>query len=123
MSGPVVEESLETVRADAHHTVSALADAVDAADAGLDCKITWKMLVYTLDARWRDWVVAIGVSKSVVNLRFLHGDQLDDPAGLLRAGSSTLMTIDYAVVGDVDADLVTAYVKEAVRKHPRPQTS
>jgi len=119
MSEAVVAEYLETVRADAYHTARALADAVAAADAGFDCKVTWKMLVYAFDARWRDWVVAIGVSKSVVNLRFLHGDQLEDPAGLLRAGSSTMMTIDYAVVGDVDADLVTAYVREAAQKHPR----
>jgi hypothetical protein len=75
------------------------------------------MLVYTFDERWHHWVVAIGVSKSVVNLRFLSGNQLDDPAGLLRAGTSTASTMDFASVDDVDPALVTAYVREAITKH------
>ena len=77
------------------------------------------MLVYTFDARWHHWVVAIGVSRKAVNLRFLHGQQLDDPAGLLRPGSTTAAQIDYARREDVDPAIVTAYVREAAAKHPR----
>jgi hypothetical protein len=77
------------------------------------------MLVYTFDQKWHDWVVAVGVSKSVVNLRFLYGKQLDDPAGLLRPGSTTAATADFTSAEDVDPALVTAYVREAVIKHPR----
>lgn len=109
---------LAMVRPDAHETVRRLAAAVGAAEIEFDCKVTYKMLVYTLGARWRDWIVAIGVSKAVVNLRFLRGDLLDDPAGVLRAGTSTLMTIDFAAASDVDASLVTAYVREAAARHP-----
>lgn len=118
MAETPLETFLPGVRPDAWDTVSALAAAVDAAGVAFDSKITWKMLVFTLDARWRDWVVAIGVSKSVVNLRFLHGDRLEDPAGLLRAGSSTLMTLDFATPREVDAAVVTAYVREAAARHP-----
>jgi hypothetical protein len=120
MPEPIVDEYLATVRPDAHATVLALAAAVDDAEAGLECRIAWQMLVYALDGRWRDWVVAIGVSKSVVNLRFLHGDLLKDPGGLLRAGSSTMMTIDCAAVGDVQPAIFTTYVREAAQQHPRP---
>lgn len=109
---------LATVRPDARDTVAILASAVEAADAGFDCKVTYRMLVYTFDARWHHWVVAIGVSKAVVNLRFLHGKKLDDPAGILRPGSTTAATADFRSAEEVDPGLVTAYVREAATRHP-----
>ncbi len=118
MPEAVLEEYLPTVREDARETVRVLAAAIDAVGAGFDCKVTYKMLVYTFDQRWHHWVVAIGVSTSVVNLRFLHGKALDDPAGILRAGSTTAAQADFAAAADVDAELVTAYVREAVARHP-----
>jgi hypothetical protein len=119
MSNDPLETLLARSRADAHPTVRALVAAVERAGPELERRFTYGMLLYTLDARWRDWIAAIGVSKSTVNLRFLHGDRLDDPAGRLRPGSSTLMTIDYTAADEVDADLVAGYVREAVEKHPR----
>ena len=109
---------LPTVREDARETVRVLAAAVDAAGFDLDCKVTYRMLVYTFGQRWHGWVVAIGVSKSTVNLRFLFGTELEDPAGILRAGSSTAAQADFVTAADVDPALVTAYVREAAEKHP-----
>ena len=114
----LVNEYLATVRPDAHDTVRALAAAVDAAGVDFDCKVTYRMLVYTFGQRWHQWVVAIGVSKSSVNLRFLFGTELDDPAGILRAGTSTASQADFTAAADVDPELVTAYVREAVDRHP-----
>ena len=119
MSESPLESYLPTVREDARDIVGILARAVEAADQDLDCKVTYKMLVYTFDAKWHEWVVAIGVSSKAVNLRFLHGQRLDDEAGLLRPGSTTAAQIDYKTAADVDPDLVTTYVREAVAKHPR----
>ena len=119
MSDEPLETLLARSRQDSHAVISALAAAVESADPRLEQRFTYQMLVYTLDDRWRDWIVAIGVSKATVNLRFLHGDRLDDPGGLLRAGSSTLMTIDFSWPDEVDADLVRDYVREAVEKRPR----
>jgi hypothetical protein len=113
-----LEAYLATVRPDAHGTVRALAAAVDAAGAGFDCRVTYRMLVYTFGQRWHEWVVAIGVSQKAVNLRFLHGAELDDPAGILRAGSTTAAAADFTSASTVDPVLVTAYVREAVAKHP-----
>lgn len=110
---------LATVRPDAHDTVRALAAAVEAAEAGFDCKVTYQMLVYTFDARWHDWVVAVGVSKKAVNLRFLYGQRLSDPAGLLRRGSTTAAVVDYPSADAVEPALVTAYVMEATALHQR----
>ncbi len=110
---------LASVRPDAHDTVRALAAAVGAAGADFDQRFTYKMLVYTLDARWHRWVVAISVSARTVSLRFLFGQTLDDPAGVLRAGSTTAAFIDYPDGATVDAALVTTYVQEAVARHER----
>ena len=113
-----LEAYLSTVRPDAHETVRALAAAVDAAGAPFDCRFTYRMLVYTFAQRWHQWVVAIGVSRSAVNLRFLYGRELDDPAGMLRPGSTTAATADFGGRDTVDPELVTAYVREAVDRHP-----
>jgi hypothetical protein len=114
-----LEAYIATVRPDAHATVRALAAGVAEAAADMECRVTYRMMVYTFDSRWHDWVVAIGVSSKAVNLRFLHGQRLDDPAGLLRHGSTTAAVIDYASPEDVDPAVVTAYVQEAVAKHVR----
>jgi hypothetical protein len=119
VSDALLEAYLATVRPDAHAIVRTLAAAVAEAGADLDCRVTYRMLVYTFDSRWHDWVVAIGVSSKAVNLRFLYGQRLDDPAGLLRRGSTTAAAIDYASPEEVDPAIVTAYVREAVAKHPR----
>lgn len=113
-----LEAYLPSVREDARATVRSLARAVEAAGAELDCKVTYGMLVYTFAQRWHQWVVAIGVSKASVNLRFLYATELADPAGVLRMGTSTAGQWDFATVGDVDPDLVAAYVSEAIERHP-----
>jgi hypothetical protein len=118
MADDPLERLLAASRADAHEAVRLLASAVEGAGVDFERRFTYGMLVYTLDARWRDWTVAIGVSKASVNLRFLHGDQLEDPAGLLRPGSSSLMTLDYTDAGEIDAELIGRYVREAVARRP-----
>lgn len=113
----LVASYLETVREDARELVRALVEVIDTAGVDFDVRLTYGMVVYTLDQRWRDWVVAIGVSKRVVNLRFLHGVELADPAGRLRSGSSTLMTIDVAGPADIDRALLAGYVRDAAAIH------
>jgi hypothetical protein len=110
---------LATVRPDAHDTVRALAAAVDAAGVPFDRRFTYRMLVYTLDARWHHWVVAISVGSKAVSLRFLFGQSLADPAGVLRPGSTTAAFMDVTSADEVDAALIAAYVTEAVARHAR----
>jgi hypothetical protein len=78
--------------------------------------IKYRMPTYTLDKRWRQWVVALSVTKDAVNLRFLWGVLLDDPLEVLRPGTSTLMTWDLPRGADVDAEAVGRYVREALDK-------
>lgn len=93
--------------------------AIGAAGAGFDVAVKYRILMYAINGDWRHWVVSIDAHpKRGVALRFLNGTKLEDPGRLLRPGTSTLMTLDFASLDAVDADLVTAYVRDAVAKHP-----
>jgi hypothetical protein len=96
--------------------VLALDRAVVAARANFDTRISYKMLTYALAGDFRHWICAISVHKKAVCLRFLFGVLLDDPRGILRAGTGILRTIDFFSVEEVDAQLVADYVNEAVSK-------
>lgn len=97
--------------------VAALDRAVRDAAPQLESRISYRMLTYTLGKDRRAWVCAIGTTKSAVCLRFLFGTFLSDPGKLLRPGTSTLSTIDYAALEQVDAAVVAEYVTEAVAHH------
>lgn len=83
----------------------------------LEPAIKYRILMYALAGDYRSWVCAIDVRKKAVCLRFLFGALLDDPRGVLRPGTSSLQTIDYASHEEVDARLVADYVAEAVARH------
>ena len=117
MTGSPLEQYLAAQSAEAAPVVTALRSAVTGAYDGFDEAVKYGMLMYTLDARWRTWVCAIGTTSKQVCLRFLYGVGLDDPLGVLRPGTSVLMTWDFAFDTAVDAAVVGQYVREAVDKH------
>ncbi len=91
--------------------------AIRQAAPELESRISYGMLTYILGKDRRAWVCAIGTTKNAVCLRFLYGTYLSDPGKLLRPGTSTLSTIDYTLLAQVDAGVVAAYVREAVAHH------
>ena len=97
--------------------VVALDGVVREAHPGFDVAIKYQILMYALHGDWRTWVCAIDASRKSVSLRFLYGVLLDDPLGMLRAGSSVLKTWDFAFDQVVDRAAVGAYVREAVARH------
>jgi hypothetical protein len=109
-----LEEYLATVDEAAAPTLRALDAAVRAAAPELELAIKYRMPTYTIDKHWRQWVVALSVTKDAVNLRFLWGVLLKDPLKVLRPGTSTLMTWDFPRGADVDAAAVGSYVREAL---------
>ena len=111
-----LDEYLATVDDAAAETLRALDAAIRAAAPELELAIKYRMPLYTLERRWKQWVVGLSVTKDAVNLRFLWGVLLDDPLGVLRPGTSTLMTWDFPRGADVDADAVGRYVREALDK-------
>jgi hypothetical protein len=87
------------------------------------------MLMYALGGDFRHWVCAVDVGRSgfksyrgappakrALHVRFLYGVLLDDPRGMLRAGSSILTTLDFASPEEIDGPLVTAFVVDAVAR-------
>ncbi|MCV2489745.1 DUF1801 domain-containing protein [Geodermatophilus sp. YIM 151500] len=105
---------LRTVDDAAAPTLRALDAAIRRAAPELESAIKYRMPTYTLDGRWRQWVVALSTTKDAVNLRFLWGVLLDDPLGVLRAGTSTQKTWDFPRGAEVDAEAVGRYVREAL---------
>jgi hypothetical protein len=92
----------------------ALDAAVVAAGPALAVAVKYKMVMYALPPGWRFWVCAISANRGGCALRFLYGVLLDDPLGVLRAGTSTLMTWDFANDDPVDAAAVGGYVRDAL---------
>ena len=111
-----LEEYLEVYDDEAGAVFVQLDAAIRAAAPELETAIKYRLLSYTVERDWRHWVCAVNATKSAVCLRFLWGVLLDDPLGVLRPGSSTLMTWDMPRGTEVDADLVGRYVREALDK-------
>lgn len=117
MSNSVLDTYLAGVDPAAAPLVIALDDAVRKAHPDFDVAIKYRILMYALKGDWRTWVCAINATSKGVGLRFLYGVLLDDPRGVLRAGSSVLMTWDFAFDDVVDPAAVGAYVAEAVARY------
>nr|WP_246324693.1 DUF1801 domain-containing protein [Petropleomorpha daqingensis] len=90
--------------------------AIRGVEPGFDVAVKYRMVMYTLDAKWRNWIIAVGTSTRGVQLRFLQGVLLDDPLGVLRAGSSHLMTWDFPFGAEIDPGAVAGYVRDALAK-------
>jgi hypothetical protein len=115
----MTESALETYLAtvdDRHRPlVLALDEAVRAAGDQLESRYAYRMLLYSRPGQPRSrWICGISTSSKRVHLRFLFGTSMPDPRGILRGGTATLMSIDYASLDDVDAAVATAYVRDAL---------
>ena len=117
MKDSVLDTYLAGVDPAAAPLVVALDEAVRAAQPDLDVAVKYRILMYALRGDWRTWICAIDASKKRCCLRFLYGVLLDDPRGVLRPGSSVLMTWDFGLDDQVDPAAVGAYVTEAVGRH------
>ena len=117
MRSAALEAYLKGVEPRARLLVVDLDDAIREAQPDLDVAIKYGLLMYALRGDWRTWVCAIGAGTSGVALRFLYGVLLADPKHVLRAGSSVLMTWDFALIDAVDSAAVGSYVREATDRY------
>jgi hypothetical protein len=117
MRREALESYLKAADQRAKPLVADLDDAIRKAHPGFDVAVKYGLLMYALQGDWRTWVCAIGAGTSGVALRFLYGVLLPDPKHVLRAGSSVLMTWDFAFIDAVDEQAVGAYVVEAVARY------
>lgn len=102
--------------------VLALDGAILAAGPELDSRISYQMLMYVLGRDYRNWVCAIDARRSTVRLRFLLGDRLRDPGHVLRAGTSTLRTLDYERPDAFDVALVMDFIRQALSVYASDRT-
>ncbi len=119
MSGSVLDEYLATL-ADPRGecVVRELDRIIRAAEPQLGMAIKYKILMYGLAGDFHTWVCAINSGRRHVSVNFLYGVMLDDPRKVLRAGSSVLMSWDFAFDEEIDPAAVGPYVAEAVRRNP-----
>ena len=120
--GSVVRDYVIGVDPESAAMVLALDEAVRGAGPGFDVAMKYHIVTYALAGDWRHWVCALDAGRDRgakgVSLRFLYGVLLADPAGVLRPGSSTLMTWDLRRGQEMDLAQVAAYVREAVGLYP-----
>lgn len=103
MKNPVLDTYLADVDAAAARSLALLDAAIRKAHPDFDVAIKYRLLTYALHNDWRHWVCAINATRNDVCLRFLYGTLLDNPLGVLRAGTSTLMTWDFKRGEAIDA--------------------
>jgi hypothetical protein len=119
MSESVLEEYIASlVDPRGERAVRELDRIIKRAHPGLDQAIKYKILMYGLNGDFRTFVCAINSGRRHVAVNFLYGVMLDDPKKVLRAGSSVLMSWDFGFEEEIDAEGLSAYVAEAVRRNP-----
>lgn len=89
-----------------------------AAGPALRPRMSYGMVLYSLGTDKARWVVGIDVRATTVVVRFLWGVLLADPKRVLRGGTSTLMNLDLAAAEDLDGELLSDLVRQAVARYP-----
>ena len=117
MSSPALDTYLEGADPAAAPLLTSLDETLRTACPEFDVAIKYGILMYGLHGDWRTWVCALQATKKGVSLKFLYGVLLDDPLGVLRSGSSVLMSWDLGMAEVVNAASVRSYVSEAVSKY------
>ncbi len=117
MNTPALETYLAGADPASAPLVRSLDENIRTAAPELDVAIKYGILMYGLHADWRTWICAVQATKKGVSLKFLYGVLLDDPLGVLRSGSSVLMSWDFGTAEEVDSASVRSYVAEAVGKY------
>jgi hypothetical protein len=114
-AGPALETYLATQEAWSVPLIRGLDEAIRAAGGELEARFAYRMLLYSPPGWPRSrWLCGISTSTKRVHLRFLSGTSLPDPKGILRGGTSTLMSIDYASFDELEPATATAYVRDAL---------
>lgn len=95
--------------------VMRLAAIIHTAPEQLDVAVKWSNLTFAREGDFHHWICAIAVTKKAVSLNFHFGALLDDPTGLLKAGSSRfLRKLEYRALDDVDDAVVRDFVTQAL---------
>lgn len=117
MARQPLEEFLATKDESIHGTIIRLDQAIRKGAPGVDAAIKWKQYMYAFDSKWMSPICTIDTTKKGIAVRFMSGDMMSDPLGVLRFSSSSMGTWDIPFDSKIRAADVTAYVKDAVAAH------
>ena len=92
---------------------------IRAVSPDLEGYISYKMLMYRVGVKRREWLVAIDVrGTKCVTLRFFKGVHFADPEKLLRLGTTTIGNLDFtASLTTTDQAHITDFTKQAIAWH------
>jgi len=92
---------------------------IRAVSPDLEGYISYKMLMYRVGLKRRDWLIAIDVrGTKCVTLRFFKGIHLADPDKLLRLGTTTIGNLDFtASLTPADITHIGDFTKQAIAWH------
>ena len=99
----------DLVLTEAPDAVELLYDAYNAVSAG-----------YSFTGRPSDAFIHIAAYSQWVNLGFNRGADLDDPDGVLQGSGRQVRHIRIASTADLRKPVVRAFIKDAIRRAPRP---
>lgn len=85
----------------------------------LEGYISYKMLMYRVGVKRRDWLVAIDVrGTKCVTLRFFRGVHFLDTEKLLRLGTTTIGNLDFTTsLTSADKAQIADFTKQAIAWH------
>jgi hypothetical protein len=118
MARQPIEEFLAMKDESIHPMIITIDRAILKGAPGIDAAIKWKQYMYSFGSKWMSPLCTIDTTKKGIALRFVSGDLMDDPLGVLRFGTSTMGTWDIPFDSKIKAADITRYVKNAaaVRK-------
>ena len=114
MARQPLEEFLATKDESIHPMIITLDRAILKGAPDVDAAIKWRQYMYSFDAKWMAPLCTIDTTKKGIALRFMSGDMMEDPLGVLRFGDSTMGTWDIPFDSKIKAADITRYVKAAV---------
>jgi hypothetical protein len=113
----VIDDFLDEVDPALGTVVNAVDAAISRSGTRLDRAVKWKQLVYARDGDFHHWICAVAPSKKKVALRFHFGGLMSDPDAMFGPGTGKFVrSIDYTTETDVDAEVITRYVEEALSR-------
>ena len=88
-----------------------------------DAAIKWKQYMYAHDSKWMNPVCTIDTTNKGFALRFMGGEELSDPLGVLRFADSSMGTWDIPFDSKIEASDITTYVKEAAANNKKSKNT
>lgn len=114
---PLLQEFTRSASPEFASVVERIDAAITATGLNLSRAVKWGQLTYAVDRDYHHWICAIRITKKFAGLTFHFGGLLDDPRGVLIAGTSKFMRkIEYRSPAEVDPAVIADFVAQAAAR-------